>query len=113
MWTWLFTAGLISILAHIVLGDLLVYRQYRLHRQDWAHDGQPNGIFWRPETASWWSGGATTRRYFYKLLLATPLWVNKDSSAWRLLYGYRLTFGLALACTVGPLIDVFLLDMFG
>jgi hypothetical protein len=92
------------LIASFFIFDVLVRREYLLHRRDWMLDGQPHGIFWVPRELRSASGllinpgSSLARRKAYGWLFTTPVWTKGDRTARRLLVGLRvLVFGWTAA----------------
>ena len=112
MYFWLFLAGATLWLAHSILYDLLVRHKYQTRRYEWEKDGRPEGFFWRLSKPRSHVPKRNYNLHGWKLLWVAPIWVNHDTYAWWLLYGYRVSLGLALPLTIGLLIEILLQDMF-
>jgi hypothetical protein len=102
------------LIASFFIFDVLVRREYFLHRREWMLDGQPHGIFWVPKELRSASGlfispgSWLARRKAYGWLFTTPVWTNEDRTARRLLVGLRvLVFGWTAA-----LVGVFAFTIF-
>jgi hypothetical protein len=89
--------------------DGLVKREYELHPNEWEADGQPYGMFWRPQHR-WFvplRSGWATQRCMLVWLFRTPRWTLGDDDATRLLRRLRrltLAWNLAMILFIGFLI---------
>ena len=87
--------------------DLLVSREYTVHREQWVRDGRPFGIMWRPRAADR-TGSASAHlaklRVQFVWLFRTPQWVSGDAAARRLLWLLRVS---ALVWNAGVVVVAF------
>ena len=79
-----------AVFGSLIIFDVLVRREYSLHRVDWVSDGRPLGLFWVPNETKVAnrllvkSGSSLARRKAaYGWVFATPKWVSGDPLARR------------------------------
>jgi hypothetical protein len=84
------------VIASGVVFDVLVRRQYSLHRSEWVADGKPIGFFFVPQETTVVAGlfvSSTStlarRRISFGWLFHTPEWIHQDRIAKRLLLSLR------------------------
>jgi hypothetical protein len=104
--------AIISFVTCQIMFDLLIRHQYRRHRSHWEMDGRPIGMFRVPPGASRWRGGVARNRCFKRWAFFTPAWVSNDREALTLLLWVRVAFAVLMSVSVGPLVIVFVEDVF-
>jgi hypothetical protein len=111
----IFLFGFISVIALVICQitfDLLIRHQYIRHRSHWEKDGRPIGMFRVPPGASRWRGSLARSRCFKRWAFFTPAWVSTDREALTLLLWFRVAFAVLVSVSVGPLVIVFVEDLF-
>jgi hypothetical protein len=79
--------------------DSLIKLEHEKFHQQWIKDGQPPGMFWRPEgSRPSFQGGIATQKSMLLLLFNKPEWIESSSQARNLLKKYRI---LVLAWNIG------------
>jgi hypothetical protein len=79
--------------------DNLIKLQYEKFHQQWIKDGQPSGLFRRPDgRLPSFHGGIATQKSMLILLFNKPEWIASSAQASKLLKKYRI---LVLAWNIG------------
>lgn len=90
--------GIFIILTGIIIGtlnaalfDILIRIEYKSHYSYWEKDGKPIGFIFAPREASIFGGSIRRHRLSLIWYFVTPVWVNNDSNAQKILTLYRLS----------------------
>jgi hypothetical protein len=87
IFAFLFLAGI----SNAIFFDMLIRIEHDRHNLNWEKDGKPIGNFYVP------AGGSLFRGSFSRYMLArewffrTPVWVNNDAKAQKILLMFRLS----------------------
>jgi hypothetical protein len=80
------------VFGSFVVFDMLVRREYSLHKRNWVSDGRPIGFFWVPKETTVANGllvnpgsSLARRKAAYGWVFVSPEWVASDRTARRLL----------------------------
>jgi ferric iron reductase protein FhuF len=85
--------------------DNLIKLEHEKFHQQWIKDGQPPGMFWRPEgSRPSFQGGFATQKSMLILLFRKPEWIAENAQACILLKKYRI---LVLAWNAGIIMWLF------
>jgi hypothetical protein len=85
--------------------DNLIKLEYEKFHQQWIKDGQPSGLFWRPDGCPpSLHGGIATQKSMLLLLFNKPEWIASSGQARKLLKKYRI---LVLAWNIGIILWLF------
>ena len=99
--------GLVLVsISLFVLFDCIVYLEYEDHHEDWEKDDKPAGFFWRPSGVSFWRGSMSRTSLASSWLISTPGWVLADQKARRLLFCYRLLWGISIIGWLVTMLDI-------
>jgi ferric iron reductase protein FhuF len=79
----------ILIWAFITFDDLIELEYKKFHAQ-WKKDGQPPGLFWRPDGYQNSFSSKKPKKYSFIWLFKKPVWINGNIEAIKLLNRYRI-----------------------
>jgi hypothetical protein len=74
-----------------IIFDRLVRSEYEHHPGQWMSDGEPRGIFWRPEGCVHRRNWRALRRVSWLWLFRTPAWVAESPESMKTLTRYRVS----------------------
>ena len=84
LWILAGVAVILSVIYQMRLFDCLVRWEYEHHRDQWERDGRPEGYFWRPKEAAFWSSDSAKKQLGFVWLFRTPDWIAErpDCRRW-------------------------------
>ena len=93
-----------AILYVMYIFDQLVRWEYDHHRDQWEHDGKPDGYFWRPEQSTFWTSNAAKKQLGFIWLFKTPQWVIENPKCQRWLLQFRIISATAVFIVLALLV---------
>jgi hypothetical protein len=92
-----------------IIFDRLVRTEYEHYHEQWIADGEPSGVFWRPQGRPRHSNWRALGRVSWSWLFRRPDWVAQGSENMKALIRYRISNCLLFAIFLMLLMLLFLI----
>ncbi len=97
----LILAAILSGGAGLATFELFIHRLATRHPEEWAGSGYPVGWIQMPPMGNFFRGQVSRWRFWGKLIINTPKWVQLDPTARFILRIYRISILIYAAALLG------------
>lgn len=95
MWSLIYIGFFICVAGTVLLNwlffDCLIKIEFNRFQLNWAEDGKPSGMFYKPAEGSFFKGTLSRNRLLRNWLFIKPRWVESDVDAAKFYKYFRLT----------------------